>query len=120
MRLLHKLASLRPVSFLWFTCGVWLSTSRVWLSAHIHSMKIKTAKISSEGSGGISAKICTIVNSCYTVLLFETTTQFSNCSTKCKQTTSLHGQLVISSEDLHSGICVRIRCARSYVVYMCA
>ena len=53
-------------------------------------------KISSED---ISTKLCTIINSCCTILLFyvflETITQFSNCLTKCKQITSLHKQLVI-------------------------
>ena len=94
----------------------------VWSSACIHSAK---KKISSEGSGGISVKFCIIINSCYTALLFyifaETTTQFSNCSTKCKmQNATSACYLDYSSEDLQSGICVRVRCARSYIVCPCS
>ena len=47
---LHKLTFLlcRSVSFLGFACGTWPSTGRgVVRALHIHSMKMKTTKISS-------------------------------------------------------------------------
>ena len=47
-------------SLRWFVCGGWPSTGRgVVRTSHIYSTKIKTAKISSEESGLISAKFCT-------------------------------------------------------------
>ena len=68
--LLHKLASSlrRSVLFLRFTCGVWPSTGRgVDRVSRIRSAKIKTANISSEMSGCISAKFAPAKTSRYMV-----------------------------------------------------
>ena len=51
------------MSFLWFACGAWPSTSRgVVRVSWIRPTKIKTTKISSEESGCISAKFRTSKN----------------------------------------------------------
>ena len=56
----------RSMSFLWFACKTWPSTDRGAIrTSHICSTK---RNISSERSGGISTKYCTIELSRYTVL----------------------------------------------------